>query len=161
MSRGPHPKHGRRHSRDQHGPPAESGAGSITVLLTVFLTLVLLGATAALGTSVTAAARAAGAADLAALAAADAARGLVAADPCTLASQTARRHGAELTACTAEGDGTARVQTRYTTTLPWPAHGQARAGPPAPSIPHGSAPHGSAPHGSAPGRSLPGPGTPR
>ncbi|MEV4900349.1 Rv3654c family TadE-like protein [Citricoccus sp. NPDC055426] len=135
MSRGPHLLHGRRHRRDQHVPPAESGAGSITVLLTVFLTLVLLGATAALGTSVTAAARAAGAADLAALAAADAARGLVAADPCTLAAQTARRHGAELTACTAEGDGTARVQARYTSALPWPAHGQARAGPPAPRIP--------------------------
>ncbi|NUL47452.1 hypothetical protein F7P69_19930 [Cellulosimicrobium funkei] len=117
------------------GPSGEAGAGSITVLITVFVTLVLLGATLALGTSVTAAARAAGAADLAALAAADAARGLVAADPCALAAQTAQRHGAAMTACAAEGDGTVRVQTRYDSPLPWPADGRSRAGPPAPSIP--------------------------
>lgn len=129
----------------------EVGAGSITVLITVFVTLVLLGATAALGTSVTAAARAAGAADLAALAAADAARGLVAAEPCTLAVQTAQRHGATVTTCAAEQNGTVRVRTRYESPLPWPADGTSRAGPPAPSIPHSSAPDQS-----PPGRGTPG-----
>lgn len=147
MSSGPHVPHC---TDGPHIPAADSGAGSITVLITVFLTLVLLGATAALGTSVTAATRAAGAADLAALAAADAVRGLVTADACALAAQTIQRHGAVMTACTAEGDGTARVQTRFDSALPWPAHGQSRAGPPAPSIPHSSAPD----------QSLPGPGTP-
>lgn len=116
-------------------PSGESGAGSVTVLITVFVSLVLLGAIAALGTSVTAAARAAGVADLASLAAADAARGLVTAEPCVLAAQVAQRHGAAMTACAAEGNGTVRVGTRYDSPLPWPAEGTSRAGPPAPSIP--------------------------
>lgn len=108
----------------------ERGAGAVTVLLTAFTTLVLLGAVAALGTATVAAARAAAAADLAALAAADAARGLVPADPCALAGQVADRHGASLTACSDAGDGTVLVRTRYASSLPWPATGVSRAGPP-------------------------------
>ncbi|MFC7401230.1 Rv3654c family TadE-like protein [Citricoccus sp. GCM10030269] len=110
---------------------AERGSGTVTVLSTVFLTLVLLGATAALGTSATAAARAAGAADLAALAAADAARGLTAGDPCDLAAQTARRHGATVTDCAVEANGTVSLGARYDSPLPWPSEGASRAGPPA------------------------------
>ncbi|VXB77352.1 Rv3654c family TadE-like protein [Citricoccus sp. K5] len=115
--------------------PGDQGAGSVTVLATVFLTLALLGATAALGTAATAAARASGAADLAALAAADAARGLALAEPCALAAQTADRHGATVIECAAASDGTVLVRTRYESPLPWPSEGVARAGPPASTVP--------------------------
>jgi secretion/DNA translocation related TadE-like protein len=108
----------------------DRGAGAVTVLLTVFTTLVLLAAAAALGTAAVAAARASGAADLAAQAAADAARGLVAADPCALAGEVAGRHGGRLTECSPAGGGTVLVRARYASPLPWPAEGVSRAGPP-------------------------------
>jgi secretion/DNA translocation related TadE-like protein len=108
----------------------EAGAGSVTVLVTVLASLALMGATLALGGAATAAARAGAAADLAALAAADADRGLVAAEPCALARQTAERHGSTAVDCTVEGGGTVRVRTSHPTALPWPAQGESRAGPP-------------------------------
>jgi secretion/DNA translocation related TadE-like protein len=108
----------------------DRGAGAVTVLLTVFTTLVLLAAAAALGTATVAAARASAAADLAALAAADAARGLVVADPCALAGEVAGRHGSQLTECSMADGGTVLIRTRYASPLPWPADGVSRAGPP-------------------------------
>ncbi|WP_313822869.1 Rv3654c family TadE-like protein [Citricoccus sp.] len=135
MSRTTAHRPGVRDDQDEQSRPSEHGAGSVTVLATVFLTLALLGATAALGAAATAAARASGAADLATLAAADAARGLVLADPCALAAQTADRHGATVTECAAAGDGTVQVRTRYESTLPWPSEGVSRAGPPASTVP--------------------------
>lgn len=57
-------------------------------------------------------ARADGAADLAAIAAADAARGITPGDPCEIAAETARRSGVEVTECIARPDlGTAKVVT--------------------------------------------------
>ncbi|MBB5749786.1 secretion/DNA translocation related TadE-like protein [Micrococcus sp. TA1] len=108
----------------------DRGAGAVTVLLTVFTTLVLLAAATALGTAGVAAARASAAADLAALAAADAARGLVAADPCALAGEVTGRHGGRLTGCSRADGGTVLVRVRYASPLPWPAEGVSRAGPP-------------------------------
>src|SRR5690606_30388568 len=58
-----------RASRGSAVIAGDRGAGAVTVLLTVFTTLVLLAAAAALGTAAVAAARASAAADLAALAA--------------------------------------------------------------------------------------------
>ncbi len=110
----------------------DRGAGAVTVLLTVFTTLVLLAAATAfvfafLGAT---AVRASAAADLAALAAADAARGLVAADPCALAGEVTGRHGGRLTGCSRADGGTVLVRVRYASPLPWPAEGVSRAGPP-------------------------------
>jgi secretion/DNA translocation related TadE-like protein len=87
-----------------------------------------------------ASARAGKAADLAALAGADAARGLLAGDPCGLAAEVAGKQGAELSACSRAGPGGVVVDVRSRTALPevfgwlngeWRhAEGRARAGPP-------------------------------
>lgn len=111
------------------------GAGTVTVLAAVGTTLVLLVGALGLGTAAVSAARAGAAADLAALAAADAFRGLHLSDPCALAEQTSTRHGASLTQCELQVGGTALVSVSLPTSLPWPAEGTARAGPPPVSPP--------------------------
>ncbi|WP_307084637.1 Rv3654c family TadE-like protein [Arthrobacter agilis] len=77
--------------------------------------------------------KAATAADLAALAAADVARGLTPGDPCRAAEVVARQHGAVMRACSVgtTGSGTAmiRVSVDGRGLLP-DAVGAARAGPP-------------------------------
>lgn len=76
--------------------------------------------------------RAAGAADAAALAAADAATGWIAADPCALAADVARSAAAEIDACAVDGrSGEARVTVRVGTPI-GPATVDARAAPEAP-----------------------------
>lgn len=79
------------------------------------------------------ASRAATAADLSVLAAADAARGLREGEPCVLALEVAEKQGARLETCAAEGStGDIYVVTTTVTAgglLP-PATGAARAGPP-------------------------------
>ncbi|WP_342750303.1 Rv3654c family TadE-like protein [Brevibacterium ihuae] len=78
------------------------GAGALTLV-----GLLGLGAQAFL-----AHARVDAAADLAAIAAADAARGITPGDPCEVAGQTAEHSGAEVTECIARSDlGTAKVVT--------------------------------------------------
>lgn len=73
--------------------------------------------------------RAAGAADTAALAAADAALGWVEADPCALAARITFAAGARLGGCTvAEASGEARV-TVVIATLFGPVEVRSRAGP--------------------------------
>src|SRR5690625_7802602 len=70
------------------------------MMLTVFAALMLLLAAALSLVQVhVAASRAAVAADLAALSAADAARGLMVGEPCALAAQTVETHGAVMTEC--------------------------------------------------------------
>lgn len=74
---------------------------------------------------------AASAADLAALAGADAARGLRAGDPCVVASETVARHGASLLACTVSGGEIVEVHAELLRgTVFGPATGRSRAGPP-------------------------------
>lgn len=63
-------------------------------------------------------------------AAADAYRGLVLADPCQVAEQTASRHRANLVQCDLQEGGTVFITVRLPTALPWEAEGTARAGPP-------------------------------
>lgn len=87
----------------------ETGSGTATVLGTALLAAGLLAAVLAVGESAVVSARASGAADLAALAAADARRGLTDHDPCGIAEDTAERNGAVVTACTAREDGSMLV----------------------------------------------------
>lgn len=118
------------HRGSDPGARGDLGAGTVTVLASVGTALVLLVGALGLGTTAVSAARAGAAADLAALSAADAFRGLHPADPCALADQTVARHGASLTQCELQEGGTVLVSVSLPTALPWPAEGIARAGPP-------------------------------
>jgi secretion/DNA translocation related TadE-like protein len=77
------------------------------------------------------ASRAAAAADLAALAAADALRGVTTGEPCAVAAEVAGRHAAAVLSCS-EGPGqTVEVRTELAErSLLGAATGRARAGPP-------------------------------
>ncbi len=97
------------------------------------LALLLIASAALLLQAAAAASKAATAADLAALAAADAVRGITPGDPCSAAGEVADRHGAALQECSVgeTGPGTAvvRVSVSGRGLLP-DAVGRARAGPP-------------------------------
>ncbi|WAP52359.1 hypothetical protein OL239_03505 [Arthrobacter sp. ATA002] len=110
----------------------ERGSGTVLVLGIGVLLLILFGAVLLLLQSAVAANRAATAADLAALAAADTVRGLREGEPCAVAGEAAGRNGAALTGCAVNaGDLSVQVSTEVAVRLmPWPATGQARAGPP-------------------------------
>lgn len=110
----------------------ERGAGTVVAAGLAVVLLLLLAAVLGLAQAGAAASKAATAADLAALAAADAARGLATGDPCQVASELAARHGAALTSCRVLGPwaDTVQVEVSVRTALPWPARGLARAGPP-------------------------------
>lgn len=113
----------------------EEGAGTTLMAGVAMAALLLLSVVVLFAQASVAASRAATAADLSALAAADAARGLRDGEPCVLAAEVALRHGARLTGCISEGDAghIVRVATEVDSVpaLP-PASGQARAGPPPP-----------------------------
>lgn len=112
--------------------PGERGSGTVLVLGLGLLLLILLGAVLLLLQSAVAAERSATAADLSALAAADTVRGLRSGDPCAVAGEVAARNGAALTGCAVNtADQSVLVGTEVgLRLLPWPATGQARAGPP-------------------------------
>ena len=117
---------------------AERGSSSLASL-GLALVLLLLGVTlAGLLGLVTASQRAAKAADLAALVAADTARGLRAGQPCDQAKELAQANGAQLLACQAHpqlvGVMDVRTSVPVAGPLAWlgPAEGLARAGPPEP-----------------------------
>ncbi|KUM36608.1 hypothetical protein AR689_15310 [Arthrobacter sp. EpRS71] len=77
------------------------------------------------------ASRAASAADLAALAAADSARGLTSGEPCAVAAEVAGKHDAKITSCTVAGGDEVEVETELSRPFQWGvATGRARAGPP-------------------------------
>lgn len=98
----------------------DAGSGTVTALGTALLGAGLLVAVLAVGQGSVTAARAAGAADLAALAASDARRGIGPDRPCELAERTAERNGAAVTECTLRVDGSVRVVVELART-PWPA----------------------------------------
>ena len=110
--------------RDEGGAGTVLGAGLALAML-LLMTLVL-----GLGQAAVAAARGATAADLSALAAADAHRGLAPGDACRVAAETALRNGAQLLECALHPDLSVQVAVAVRTTLPWAAQGRARAGPP-------------------------------
>ncbi|MBB5787599.1 Rv3654c family TadE-like protein [Jiangella mangrovi] len=112
----------------------ERGAGTVLVLAVVLVVMVAVQAVAVLAAGQTARHRAAAAADLAALAAAQRlASGAV--DPCADAGRIAQANGADLRDCVVDG-AEVEVQVRVETqsALPWlPAQDRrARAGPPRP-----------------------------
>ncbi|MBG0738156.1 flp pilus-assembly TadE/G-like family protein [Paeniglutamicibacter antarcticus] len=115
------------------GGGTEWGAGTVLMaglaaVLLIFLAAVLLIVQAAVGAS-----RAATAADLAALAGADAARELIPGQPCSVAADVAIRHHCVLVGCLIEGKDQDIVEIKTSIDLPGPwgnAEGHSRAGPP-------------------------------
>lgn len=116
------------------------GAGTVLTCGFAVLLMSLIAAVVLLAQAGAAASRAATAADLAALAAADASRGLLPGDPCTVAAETAAANGATLLSCSRDGPGGTVVEVRTSAgvddpTVDWfalvpDATGRARAGPP-------------------------------
>ena len=107
---------------------AEEGAGSVLVLGVAAVALVLCGLLIPLYMALAANRTVAGAADAAALAAADAASGALPGYPCELAGLIASRNGTRLTGCAVE-DTTASV-TVAGDLFGLPLAASARAGPP-------------------------------
>lgn len=101
-------------------------AAGLALVLVMAMALMLL-----LAQSAVMASRAAAAADLAALAAADALRGLTSGEPCGVAAGVAARHGTTLLSCREGAGQTVEVRTELVArTIFGAATGQARAGPP-------------------------------
>ena len=109
----------------------ERGSGTVLAAGLALVVVMALGLVLLLAQSAVMASRAATAADLAALAAADALRGLTDGEPCAVAADVAGRHEATVVSCTAGAGQTIEVRTELLarTTL-GPATGHARAGPP-------------------------------
>lgn len=114
----------------ERGSNTVASLGLVCVLLVLGLTLVgLVGV-------VSANHRAATAADLAALAGADAARGLTSGQPCAVAAGVAGRNGADLSDCALPSGLSGTVDVRVTIPIEGPfaflgsAEGLSRAGPP-------------------------------
>ena len=84
-------------SAEEH---SEEGSGTVLALTIIAVLLVVTVVIAGLIGVVSANRRASAAADLSALAAADAYRGLTEGDPCAVAADLAERHGAHLESCT-------------------------------------------------------------
>ncbi|GAB2737252.1 Rv3654c family TadE-like protein [Arthrobacter bambusae] len=113
------------------GRVLEHGSGTVLAVALGLVVMICLAAGLTLSQAMAMAHRAASAADLAALAGADAARGLTAGDPCVVASETAARHGASLSACTVGGDGIVEIRTELDRAAVFgTATGRSRAGPP-------------------------------
>ena len=122
--------------RDDRGSGTVVAVGIIAGLMVLLSLVTLLGAAAVTKT------QAARASDLAALAAADTARGLHAGDPCTVAEQVAARNSAVLQECSVGGEYPtevtvtvarevdAMVPTDLIPGLPLTATSTSRAGPP-------------------------------
>lgn len=111
----------------------ESGSGTALMAGIAMAALLLLSVVVLFAQASVAASRAATAADLSALAAADAARGLRDGSPCVVAAEVALLHDARLTGCSIEEETGHIVQVHTEVdsvpVLP-PASGRARAGPP-------------------------------
>lgn len=122
-------------------PREERGSGTVLVLAAIATLVMLIGVVHVMGVATVAAAQAARGADLAALAGADAARGLTTGDPCTIAEEVAERNATSLRNCLVTGDHGTEVLVDVSVPVlpdplggqglgPWEATGTARAGPP-------------------------------
>lgn len=117
-------------------PSNERGSGTVMSLGIIAVLLILTVAVAGLIGALAANHRAFSAADLSALAAADAARGLRSGEPCDVAAQVASQNKAELVNCVApaQHSGTIDVRVNCKISGPFaalgPAEAVARAGPP-------------------------------
>ena len=109
----------------------ERGSGTVLAAGLALVVIMAIGLVLLLAQSAVMAGRAAAAADLAALAAADALRGLTDGEPCAVAADVAGRNAARVVSCTAGAGQTIEVRTELLagTTL-GTATGHARAGPP-------------------------------
>lgn len=112
----------------ERGSPAERGAGSVLALGIIGAVVVVALLAVALGAGLAVRQRAIGAADNAAIAAADVARGLAPGAPCPAAERVARAHGAGLERC--EIDGYVATVEVATTALGIRIAARATAGPP-------------------------------
>jgi secretion/DNA translocation related TadE-like protein len=109
----------------------ERGSGTVLAAGLAIVVIMAMALMLLLAQSAVMASRAAAAADLAALAAADALRGITSGDPCTVAADVAARHAATLVGCTEGAGQTITVRTELNArTMLGAASGQARAGPP-------------------------------
>ena len=110
---------------------SERGAGTVLALGLGAVVMAMLLGLLFLAQAGVMASRAASAADLAALAAADAARGLASGEPCAVAADVAAKHDAKLAACSVAGGNVVEVRTELARPFQWGiATGRARAGPP-------------------------------
>ncbi|NLS11007.1 hypothetical protein HGQ17_13580 [Nesterenkonia sp. MY13] len=82
----------------------DRGSGTVVAVGIIAVLILLLALVAVLGAVAVATTHATRAADLAALAGADTARGLNTGDPCTVAGQVAARNGVELESCSVGGE---------------------------------------------------------
>lgn len=114
---------------DQHTITNDDGAATAMMLTVLAALMLLLAAALTLLQVHVAASRAAVAADLAALSAADVARGLMIGEPCDLAAQTITAHGAVMTSCDISPPGVAHVQVRLTSPIGLETTAESRAGP--------------------------------
>ena len=113
-----------------HDPLTSDRGASTAMLLAVFAALMLLVAAALTLIQIhVAASRAAAAADLAALSAADTARGLMIGDPCTVAENTVTAHEATMTQCDLAAPGVAHIRVAVDVPLGFTATAESRAGP--------------------------------
>ncbi|WP_024817966.1 Rv3654c family TadE-like protein [Arthrobacter sp. 31Y] len=109
----------------------ERGAGTVLALALGAVVMALILGLLLLAQAAVMASRAASAADLAALAAADSARGLTSGEPCAVAAGVAGKHDAKITSCTVAGGDVVEVETELAHPFQWGvATGRARAGPP-------------------------------
>ena len=129
-------RRGNRNSDNDDESGRDRGSGSVHALTLALVLGTLLLAVLMLAQAGVAAHRAGKAADLAALAAADTARGLVAGDPCGTAARIARDNGAELVLCRLVEPERVMVDVHAAVGLGGPlaplgpATGVSRAGPP-------------------------------
>lgn len=118
-----------------HEDHPERGSGTVLAAGLALVVLLVGAMVMLLAQSAVLASRAASAADLAALAGADALRGLTDGEPCAVAAVVAARHAAGVVSCL-EGPGqTLEVRTQLGGSLLGPASGHARAGPPPGGVP--------------------------
>ncbi|MBF4994110.1 hypothetical protein ITX31_08295 [Arthrobacter gandavensis] len=114
----------------------DTGSGTVLMLGIVLGVITLAVAAVLLASAVVSGARAGTAANLAALAGADALRGLRSADPCTLAAAVAERNRGQMVQCVPDLQSRTVTVSVHTAAglLPWPAAAEARAGPPPVSL---------------------------
>jgi secretion/DNA translocation related TadE-like protein len=105
----------------------DSGSGTVLALGLVAVLASLVLVCAALGAAIVARHRAAAAADLAALAAADRSLGRAPGVPCAVAGEVTQANDARLTGCRVDGDGSVIVRVRVRLPAPWARLGVAEA----------------------------------
>ena len=109
----------------------ERGSGTVLAAGLALVVMMVMALMLLLAQSTTMASRAAAAADLAALAAADALRGLASGEPCAVAAEVAGRHASTLVSCSEGAGQSVEVRTELLArSVLGAASGQARAGPP-------------------------------